>query len=280
MRAVDPGIKLIADGVEGAGWDGWNRELCQIAGKHFDWLSVHHYFDVPGYRGDVLNYAMAVSDPARIERMLAETYDIARQAAGKEMPLAFDEWNATPGGSVYRLRDAVFAGLLFNAYSRLGQRVTMANIALLVNVLGVIRADHTNVVRTTMHQAFELYAPMTAGSSVPAEVEVRSFHFPEAGALPALDVVASLSEDGRTLYVAVVNRMPVDAVQTELSLGSFAAADLAEVRSLTAESYTAANTLETPEAVRVRTEAVPLQEALRREFPPHSLTVLRFGARQ
>jgi alpha-N-arabinofuranosidase len=279
MLAADPSIKLIGNGVDGDAFGGWNKEVCRIAGRQFDWLSVHYYLGLPRDYDDVLSYSMAVGDPARMERTLAYTYDMARQASGKHLPLAFDEWNAVPGRGAYALRDAVFCGLFFNAYNRLGDRVTMANMALLVNVLGVIRADKTRVVRTALHQAFELYAPTAEGSGVPVEVAAPTFHFPGAGALTALDVTASLSEDRRTLYVAVVNRMPTEAVQGDCSLGSFPAREQVQVRSLSADSFMAQNTFETPEQVRIEAETVTLEEALTRSFPPHSVTVLRFSAR-
>jgi len=279
MRAVDPSVELIGVGVEGAGWGDWNREVCRIAGSEFDWLSVHYYLHVRAQTDSVLNYMIALSGPPLVERMLGETYDIATEAAGKPMPLAFDEWNiiVDNGAGAYTLRDALFTCSVFNALHRLGDKCPAAALAQLVNVIGAINVTPEGTVRTPIHQAFELYVNNTGSTGVPVRAQVPTAHVPHAGAVDALDVTATLSDDGRTLYVAAINRLPSDSVPTKLTLKGFSPAGQVRVLTLTAEDFEAVNTLQSPREVAIRETQVPLQSALAYRFPAHSATVMVFS---
>jgi alpha-N-arabinofuranosidase len=52
MRAVDPGIKLIAVGDNDLNWD---RTVLEIAGQNLDYLALHHYYGLAEMKGDPLN---------------------------------------------------------------------------------------------------------------------------------------------------------------------------------------------------------------------------------
>jgi alpha-N-arabinofuranosidase len=279
MRAVDPSIKLIGDGVQTEAYNGWNREACRIAGQTYDWLSVHHYAEIPAATDTVLAYSLALTTPVSIERMLADTFQIARDASGKDLPLAFDEWNITHGGAPYSLRDGLYACGVFNALNRLGPKVPMANLALLINVLGATQVTPTATVRTPTHQAFDLYTNHSGTLGLPVAVDAPSYSFAGSANLTALDAVASLSADRRTLYIAVLNRLPGDEVRGTLKLSGFAAADSVKVITLNGQTPETANTPEAPDRVRLQSRTISLQEAASYTFPAHSATVLEFQAR-
>jgi len=276
MRQKDPSIKLIGVGVEADGWDGWNREVCRIAGKHFDWLSVHYYLHLQAKAGGELNYMRAIGAPKAVEGMLQRSYDIAREASGKHLPIAFDEWNVVVdnGWTPYALRDGLFAALVFNALNRLGPKCTMGNLAQIVNVIGAIEADASGVVRTSLHQAFAMYTQNSGELGVGTRVEAPQVNFPSAGATAALDAAASLSLDRKRLYLSVVNRLPLDAVTTRLSLEGFTPSGEVTVLTLTADDMNAVNTFAQPDAVAVREKRISASEAAAYTFGPHSATLM------
>ena len=278
MRAVDPGIKLIGDGVDADAFGGWNREFCQIAGKYLDWLSVHYYLEVNDFQDPVLNYSVVMGAPRNVERMLGYTADLASRAAGKPLPVAFDEWNIPHPFFPASLRDGLFACSLFNSLNRLGDRATMANLALMVNVMGIVNANPDGVERTGTHRAFGLYANNSGSIAVPVTLANNpAVDLPNAAGCPVLDASATLSEDRKTLYVAVVNRNPTRETAAGLELAGFNAKDTVGVRTLEAEKVNTVNSLAKPDGIRLTAKEVPLQEALRYAFPPHSATVLVFG---
>lgn len=278
MRAVDPGIKLVGVGVEGDGWGNWNREVCRILGRELDWLSVHYYLGLGNDVGPMDAYMRAMGAPGHVERMLGEAYALGQQGAGKGIPLAFDEWNVWRPGAEYTLREGLFAAGIFNALNRLGPRVPMANMALLVNVLGVIHAGPQTVFRTPTHQAFSLYANHSGPLGVAVRAQAPPLSLP-GGAISALDASASLSADKKTLYLAVVNRLPTEALPTTLDLAGLTPTDVVHVLTLTAATPETLNTYQKTDTVKLTERTLPLAEALQYAFPAHSATVMEFVAR-
>jgi len=282
MRAVDPQIQLIGVGVEANGWDEWNRKVMEIAGSYFDCLAVHYYRGVSPDDDPLFNYSLVVEAPLEVEKMLAETAAIAARShpEGKPIPLAFDEWNVWPADARvetaheanYSLRDGLFAAGIFHALHRLSDRVTMANLAQLVNVLGALRTNPRTVVQTPLYLAFKLYGENTG----PQRLAVTLEGVPHRNGRPLLDVSATLSEDGKMLYLAVLNRHPLQPYPSELQIQGFIPDIALTVLQLTAEDFRAMNTFAEPEAVQIREQRLILKQAQRFTFPPQSATIFRF----
>jgi len=288
VRAVDPTVKLVGVGVDGAGWNDWNATVAKGAGKAMDYLSAHLYHDVPPEGDPLVNYRLAKEAPERFERVLAETARIAangrRSSAenapgGKPLPLAVDEWNLVnrdawngqllPEG---KLREGLFAARMFNVFLRLSDRVRMANIALLVNAMGVIQTDQTQVALTPVYWVFRLYGEHLGDRCVPVHVE------PVEPCRPSpLDVAATLSADGRTLFLATVNSHPTRAVRGSLDLAGFQPAGPVRVAQMTGPHVHAANALGKPSEVAISESDLPPGEARDFVFPARSVTVLTFA---
>jgi alpha-N-arabinofuranosidase len=274
MKAVDPSIRLIGNGVPTGDFGNWNRDLCPILGPEIDWLSVHFY--QPETRDPALDYAAILGAAGHEERMLAATYDLATQAAGKPMPLAYDEWNVTPRGTQC-LRNGLFHCLTFNALHRLGPKVPIANLALLINIFGALDVTPTQTVRSACHQAFVLYGTHYAATGVPVKVDGPQVGLPNGNAT-VLDVVAGLSEDHKTLYVYVVNRLATDAVTSSLEIKGFAPQASVRLTTLNAETPETINQPDSPDRIKLAETTVSLAQALHSIFPAHSATVMEFTA--
>lgn len=278
MKAVDPGIRLIGVGVDADGWGNWNAEVSRIAGHAFDWLSVHYYLGIESRDDPVVNYMSVLGGPPAVERMLERSWQIACEASGKDLPIAFDEWNVVVdnGGTFYSLRDGLFACAVFNALHRLGPKCPMANLAQLVNVLGAIETTQTRVLRTPVHRAFQLYLETSQPVGVPVEHAGPSIETP-GGRVDALDVVASRSEDRSALTIALINRMPGDPVTADIQLGDFVARGPVRVSALMADTPEATNTFEEPDRVTIKRWSISVDELRSLEVPPHTAMVLEMG---
>jgi alpha-L-arabinofuranosidase len=99
-----------------------------------------------------------------------------------------------------------------------------------------------------------------------------------AGPATFLDANAKRSGDGKTLVVQVVNS-GAQAVPARIDLAGFVPGKpLAEVTELSG-ALEAVNTAEQPNAVVPKRSSWPhghAQGGVRRVFPPHSFTVIRF----
>lgn len=288
MRRVDRSIKLIEVGVDGAGWGGWNEKVVKIAGAHFDMLSVHYY---QGYNAndDVsLIYTTVASAPARIERMLNEVAQIIERnkPKGKRITIAFDEWNVwmphqtTQVGleGYYTLRDAIFAAGVFHALHRLGGIVEMANLAQLVNVLGAIRTTQTKVLLTPIYHAFAMYVHRTGERRVQCAYSSPKLSSPAASDVDAVDLSATLSGDGKKLFVAAINRHPEMSARLHIKIEGFKPRERVWLELMTSASFNDANKFESPDVVKPSRQCISLSEACKFTLPKHSIAILQFEA--
>jgi alpha-L-arabinofuranosidase len=95
--------------------------------------------------------------------------------------------------------------------------------------------------------------------------------------LPALDSIATLSEDGNMLYLAVVNRSEADDVATSIQISGWSPRPGAEARAyeLNGKDKVAGNPYGGTQNVNIRERPLPLgRSPFSYRFPAHSATVL------
>ena len=179
-----------------------------------------------------------------------DKYDPRKQTA-----LYVDEWGAwyqpEPGstpGFLYQqntLRDAQVAALSFNIFHRYTDRIKMANIAQMINVLqAVILTDGEKMILTPTYHAFDMYRPFMDATPFPAGVSKAEYRFSDIG-LPLIDVSAARGRDGK-MYLAIVNTDPHRAVEVRTNLAGKSATG----RILVADRMDAHNSFDNPNALR------------------------------
>ena len=285
MRKVMPNARLIAVGVDGGGWGNWNAIVTKIAGAHFDLIAPHYYQGYNPNDDPCQIYNIVAGSPVHIERMLRETFAIVEhnKPKGKRITLAFDEWNVweptqtVENGleSFYSLRDGIFAAGVFHAMHRCGDFVELACLAQTVNVLGALRTNQTQVVKTPIYWAFWIYVRNTGKWRVACDVDCPVGTTPVGGETPVVDASATLSEDGKTLFVALINRHPESDVAVHLDLGNFKAKPTVQMWRLWSEHFTDTNTFIEPEKVKPIEQTISASELSNLVLPRHSVTVLR-----
>jgi alpha-N-arabinofuranosidase len=172
----------------------------------------------------------------------------------KKVALYVDEWGSwydqEPGshpGFLYQqnsLRDAEVAALTLNIFHRHTDRVKLAAIAQMVNVLqAMILTDKDRMVLTPTYHVFDMYQPFMG--AVPYAAAVSGPDYVEgANHMPMVDVSAARTKDGK-LVLAIVNTNPGHAVQVVTNLtGS------AHGRILTAFAMDAHNSFDHPDMIR------------------------------
>lgn len=135
----------------------------------------------------------------------------------KKIGLVVDEWgnwfDVEPGtnpGFLYQqntLRDAMVAGINLNIFNQHADRVTMANIAQMVNVLqSVILTQEDKIVLTPTYYVFKMYKEHMDAVLVPMELTSKNYSF-NGSAIPALSASASEKKDG-SITLTIVNIDP------------------------------------------------------------------------
>ncbi|MBO7336444.1 MAG: alpha-N-arabinofuranosidase, partial [Lachnospiraceae bacterium] len=147
-----PRIYKIACGANSADYN-WTDTVMKIAGNYMDGISLHHYtithdWSKKGSATDFTKeeYYMTMKGMVFTDELINKHVAIMdKYDPAKRVGLIFDEWgtwyDVEPGtnpGFLYQqntMRDAIVAGTTLNIFNKHCDRVRMANIAQLVNVL-------------------------------------------------------------------------------------------------------------------------------------------------
>jgi alpha-L-arabinofuranosidase len=204
-----------------------------------------------------------------------------------KVELIIDEWGAwhpvEPGRHPLHLfqqnsmRDALVASITFDTFHRHADKLYMANIAQLVNVLQALILTHEDrMALTPTYHVFDMYRPHMGGQSVRVGIESDDIPFDYAEAhstLPGLSASASLKD--RTLTLSVTNPHIDSPAEATIRLPDARFNELA-VTELSHKYPQAHNTSEMPTAVRPRNSHLALGgREWQYTFPPASVTVFR-----
>ena len=244
----------------------WTDVLTREALCRMDGLSLHFYA-VPGqdwqHKGsatefgedrwfDVLRRCLDMDELVRRHSTIMDRYDPAKRVA-----MAVDEWgtwyDVEPGtnpGFLYQqntLRDALVAGLTLNIFNNHCDRVRMANLAQLVNVLqALVLTDGPKMLTTPTYHVFDLYKDHQGAVMLPTHLQCGTYDV--AGEhIPQISASASRDAFGHVL-LTLCN---VDPRREAEVVCDVRGVEIREVSGtvLTAEHMQAHNTFSNPEAV-------------------------------
>lgn len=232
-----------------------------------DGLSLHYYV-VPGSwqnKGSATEFAekdwyLTLFKAAYMDELITRHGAIMDQYdPEKKIGMMVDEWgcwfDVEPGtnpGFLYQqntMRDALVAGLTLNIFNKHCDRVKMACIAQLVNVLqSVILTEGHKMILTPTYHIFHMYKHHQDAELVESFVEDnRLIGIDEKFRVPQISESVSVSADG-TVNVTVGNLSAADAVPLELSFAELTPSHI-EAAILTGEMC-AHNTFDEPENVK------------------------------
>jgi alpha-N-arabinofuranosidase len=170
-------------------------------------------------------------------------------------------------------RDAILAALNINIFARHADRVRMANIAQMINVLqAMIMTDKEKMVLTPTYHVFKMYLPFQDATFVPVAFDAGKYTYGDVK-LPRVDAVAAKGKDGK-LWVEITNIDPNQAVDIDLTtVGMTARSAVGE--SLTAPKVDSVNTFDKPNTVIPKPISAKAQNGrLILKLEPKSVTVV------
>ena len=256
----------VGPGGSGPRWTEWTETIMKAWQRHtWSWdiegLSLHNYTVVDwnakhksvGF-GEA-EYSQILKTTLEMDRIINEHAAIMdKYDPDKKVALVVDEWGAwyaplpgsNPGFLVQQnsLRDAVLAALNLNIFARHADRVRMANIAQMVNVLqAMIITDKEKMVLTPTYHVFKMYVPFQDATFVPVTFEAGTYTSGNV-TLPRIDAIAARDAAG-TLWVALTNVDPNRPADVAVRLSGMSAVAAAG-ETLTAAAVDAVNTFEAP----------------------------------
>ncbi|MDP9174137.1 MAG: alpha-N-arabinofuranosidase [Planctomycetota bacterium] len=289
---------LIACGPDGNNKD-WTERFFKKLGsyRHIHGFAAHYYvnnrdgrygtameFSTGQFYG-LLSEALGMEDLIVQQRALLDQFDPQRMIG-----LLVDEWGAwhpaDPGRNPAHLfqqntmRDALVAALTLNIFNRHPDKVVMANIAQVANVLqAMVLTDGDRMLTTPTFSVFEMYQTHQGGQSVRVEAEGGMISFANGEnkqQLPRVSASASILAGVMTLSIVNADAMlPLD-VEIDLRGGSVIHAD---VSTLAGEDLHAHNTFEEPDRVTPTQTKIGTEHPWRIELPPASVSVFKVSLR-
>jgi alpha-N-arabinofuranosidase len=201
---------------------------------------------------------------------------------GKKVALMVDEWGTwfkgTPGASALwqqsSLRDALVAGATLNIFHKHSDRVRMANIAQMVNVLqAMILTNGEQRILTPSYHVFEMYKVHQDATNLPIEMASPAYGY-RGDSIPALSVSASRDAAG-AVHISLVNLDPHRPAAIAVNLKGLRVQS-ATGRVLTAAAINTYNDFGKPDLFEPqRLDALKLQAgALSVVLPSKSVTLL------
>jgi alpha-L-arabinofuranosidase len=304
MRQIDDGVELVACGSSSQGMDtfaAWESTVLQHSYDLVDHISLHAYYqETDGDRDSFL--ASAVDTESFIENVVATCDHVgARLKSKKRINLSFDEWNVwyQAGGCPqldpdapqpedwaeaprllednYSVTDAVVFGSLLIALLRHADRVKVACLAQLVNVIAPIATEPGGAAwRQTTFFPFAQASKYGRGTVLEVRPEGPRHETKRFGQVDLLHATAVREETG-AVTVFAVNRSQTEALPLEVALHGLGLSSVAEHSVLADADPDARNTRAEPERVAPHEgKGTRLAEgALRATLEPMSWNVIR-----
>jgi alpha-N-arabinofuranosidase len=271
MRRVDPSIELVACGSSHSRmptFGTWEATVLREAYDLVDYVSLHSYCWQRGDdRGSFL--ASAVNLDRFIESVIA-TCDHARGVGRhqKKINLSVDEWNVwyqnrfaaedQPDWAQhprliedrYSVVDAVVVGSLLISLLRHADRVKIACLAQLVNVIAPIRSEQGGPAwRQTSFHPFALTSRHGRGTVLRVEPTGPTYDTAWLGEVPVADATAVHDEESGAVTLFAVNRDQHEPLALDVDLRSLPGLAIGEHVAVCDDDPEAVNTADRPDRV-------------------------------
>ena len=304
MRYVDPSLQLIACGSSGPfmpTYLEWDREVLEQCYDRVDGLSLHRYFEnTAESTGGSSSRFLAMN--LTMDRQIAETVAVCDLVRGhkrspKKLWLSFDEWNvwyrARSGDAVdghkteaphlleevYNLEDALLVGGLVNTLMRNADRVKLACLAQLVNVIAPITTNADGFFRHTIYYPYSWALQYARGAALSLLVESPTYDVQGLDQVPYLDVAGSLDREAGKVSLFILNRDLAKAHQVELVWEDQSPSSVTSSWLITGDDLKASNSFAAPQRVAPQAFAKPASSGSRTTFevPARSYTVIQWS---
>ncbi len=276
MRWVDPSLQLTACGSSShtmPTYGHWEQEVLERCFDQVDFISLHQYFrndadDIRSYFAVIEDLDLFIKEVVAIADAVA-----AKRRSRKRIMLSLDEWNVwykahTPADlrqpgwpeapklieEIYNFEDALVVGGALITLMNNADRVKVACLAQLVNVIGAMMTEPGGPVwRQTIFHPFAQAARFGHGEVLRARVDTDTYAVAGHSRLDLL--LASVLHDPQSGRVVVfaLNRSTAEPMQLSVELGDLADCRLSYATELHHVDLKATNTQTRPQEVEPRT---------------------------
>ena len=271
MKTVDPSIELVVCGSSNSHmptFGQWEATVLEYCYDSVDYISLHTYYDFAEKDSRVF-----LAKSVDMDRFITDVANIcdyvkAKKHSDKTINLSFDEWNVwyhswehdqtlpkwvrSPHQleDVYDFQDALLVGSMLITLLRHADRVKIACLAQLVNVIAPIMTSDTGAWRQTTYYPYWLTGKYGRGIVLQTQVDCPTYDTKKFGKVPCVDSVAVYNDEADELVIFAVNKDLDEDVELTMALRQFADWSVKEHILLTHEDLFAVNTEADPHQVK------------------------------
>jgi alpha-N-arabinofuranosidase len=271
MRQIGEDLQLVACGSSNRSmptFGAWEETVLEKTYDLVDHISLHTYYED---LGDTQEFLIISTD---LDYMINEVCNVAdavkaKNRSNKTITLSLDEWNVwnlskfmamerpkewLPAQRViedeYTFKDAVVLGNLLISILRRSDRVKMACIAQLVNVIAPIRAESDQTAwRQTTFFPFAYTSRFGRGKTLITRIDAPAIKSARFGEVDALDAITTYDEKNKKVAIFVVNRSLTETIDTEILLSGFKNLKVVDQVTMESSEWMATNNASNPSRV-------------------------------
>ena len=302
MKWVDTSIEVVACGSSSSEmptFGSWELDMLDQCYDNIDYVSLHRYYGNP--TGDTPGFLARTMDMDDFIHSVTSICDAVKgkKHSKKQVNLSFDEWNVWYHSNeqdkeiwkrekwgralplledIYNFEDALLVGSMLLTLLRNADRVKIACLAQLVNVIApIMTRNGGGCWAQTIYYPFMHASQYGRGTVLKAVVQSPVYDCSDYEGVPTIDTAATLSDDG-SVTVFCVNRDLSEPCLLDLDLRSFGDLRMTDHIVLHHDDVKAINTEENPFNVAPATLPLTELDAGRGQIPipPLSWNVLRF----
>lgn len=301
MKALDPSIKLVSCGSSSSKmptFPVWEVETLTHTYDAVDYVSLHQYF---GNRdGDTANFlACTLETDHFIKTVIAACdYVKAKKRGKKDIMLSFDEWNVWYHNNttdndamknrpwqkaphlledIYTFEDALVAGCVLITFFKHADRLKMACLAQLINVIAPIMTEHGGgACMQTIYFPFMHASLYGRGTALLPVVMSPKYDCKDFTDVPILETVAVFNAENEEITLFAVNRDLHEDMLVELNLKGLDGYKPFEHIVLESNDLHAVNTVKAPSTVQPAKRTDSIQDGNQVNLHAASWNVIRF----
>ena len=241
MKSYDSSIETVMCGSSNGNmktFGDWEATTLDLAYDAVDYVSLHQYYDNKADDSDsFLAKNMAMDDFINTVISVCD-YVKGKKHSTHTVNLSFDEWNVwyhshgdyvEPWSKaphqledIYNFEDALLVGLMLISLLRRCDRVKVACLAQLVNVIApIMTEDGGRMFEQTIFYPFEHVSNFGRGSVLRQEIDCPKHDTREFTDVPDIDGVSVLSDDENELTLFVVNRNKKESIIYNVKMYEF-----------------------------------------------------------
>lgn len=246
MRLVDPSIELVSCGSSGSHmttFPDWERQTLMHSYDVVDYVSLHQYYD--NYADNAPEFLAQTLDMDRYIRQVISACDYvkAEKRGSKDINLSFDEWNVWFHSKksdeeemrnrpwqlaphlledIYTFEDALVVGCMLITLLRHADRVKIACLAQLVNVIApIMTTADGDAWRQTIYYPYLHASKYGRGIVLQPILHCGTYGSESFSEVPYVESIAVYNENQEEIAIFAVNRNLEEAISFTCDCRSF-----------------------------------------------------------